>query len=411
MSQLPDNIVSKRDLANQLSRNSNSFNQVSSATAQMKRNLSSLERSQIQSMGGMGGSLTSSAGRITGDATRALKNINNTMAAGQKIGAALSGKLEVAGVMNKVAQGLVSSSVDSIVKNKLPIHRGFDVPVTPLTDVNVRIPYKARKSVTEKMKNKTHKLIGRFDDNYASYQFPYDLQDNAVSQIVLFFFNYSRPNGQTPATKGANGQVYLPIPDNFLENFNIRYSPQDVGFTIGTVADGLTTVGKSDTPISTAMGKLAKMDVSAFAGGVGLQSIESADAAIGGIAGQLAGAIPNPHPSLFMKGVDLRQVEWSWKLVPRNPSDTRSLNNILRILKQKMLPQKSSGWLDYPDMVLPQVLGGNLEDVKFKLSMVSSMTINYTPEGGSAYFYDGQPVAVQLTIQLQEAEMFTRDDV
>jgi len=50
-----------------------------------------------------------------------------------------------------------------------------------------------------------------------------------------------------------------------------------------------------------------------------------------------------------------------------------------------------------------------LTGADYKKSMLSSLSINYSGEGTSAFFVDGNPVSIELTLGLQEAELYLEE--
>jgi hypothetical protein len=142
-------------------------------------------------------------------------------------------------------------------------------------------------------------------------------------------------------------------------------------------------------------------------------SLSAAEENLGGLAGQIAGQIPNPHPTVFFKGMQLRTFQFNWRLIPRNKTEAETLQVILKFIKIFCLPEKGgTTTLKYPHLVQIIPSGEGADKIgNYKRSLVSSITINYTSEGTSAFFYDGHPAAIQLSLEFQEIENFTSEDV
>lgn len=110
---------------------------------------------------------------------------------------------------------------------------------------------------------------------------------------------------------------------------------------------------------------------------------------------------------------------FSWKLVPRDQVESNSIKNIITTIKKAMLPGvKNLGGViqnnllfDYPDIV-EIFLTPNEYTYNFKRCVVKSFNVNYAP-GNSPAFYRGSnaPVAVDIVIELQEIEYWTKADM
>ena len=59
------------------------------------------------------------------------------------------------------------------------------------------------------------------------------------------------------------------------------------------------------------------------------------------IVGAVAGQVVNPQQTLAFEGVNLREFTFQWDLFPSNKEDTEQITNIVKFLKQQMLPQTS----------------------------------------------------------------------
>jgi hypothetical protein len=131
---------------------------------------------------------------------------------------------------------------------------------------------------------------------------------------------------------------------------------------------------------------------------------------IAGLADRIVGGVPNPHSTVFFKGMNLRTFTWNWYLVPRSEADSDSLLKIMDELKKATLPKINGSILTYPNLVTPSIMGENKINMKFKRCMVGDLGIDYTPDA-QAFHRDGAPVSCNLSITFKEIELFTRDDI
>jgi hypothetical protein len=395
---------------------------VGPVAAQLKNELSSLEKTQIAGIRNLG-SISTRPGVLNGSVANSITNLNNHQKSAMELGANVAAKLERAGAFSKGAEKILTTAVSSTVTDKITLPQKFPKNPIDMGRLDNRLPSFKKQSPYEKIQKKKNKLVGEADFNYGGLSFPPDLKNNAASYIELWFWSYERESPTTEGTVSPDLKVWLPIPENFTINHEIKYQERDTGMlgdvmqsdagkaamsTAGTIGDKLSA-GLEKMQQSTgeeagrAIGEVAKR--AAFA------ALNSADEVLGGLAGRVTGEIPNPHPTVFFKGLELRQFTWTWKLVPRSVEEAAALKAIIILMKQRVLPEKAGSFLKYPSVLKPSVkpnadLYGN-----FMKSAVKTFSVNYTAEGTSAFFVDGNPVAINLILTFQEMENMTAGDV
>ena len=132
----------------------------------------------------------------------------------------------------------------------------------------------------------------------------------------------------------------------------------------------------------------------------------------------VTGQTINPRETLSFEGVNLRQHNFSWELYPNNEQDSESIRNIINMIKRNSLPEVQdlggaipSAFLKYPSTVDMYLIGINGDHfMKFKPSMVQSVSVDYGAAGGVSIMRGGKPAGVNLTIQLSELEIETAHD-
>ena len=140
-----------------------------------------------------------------------------------------------------------------------------------------------------------------------------------------------------------------------------------------------------------------------------------------------AGNIVNPHTALLFSSVKLKEFEFSWKLYPRTANESASIRSIINALKRFSHPgykehgsakAKKHGLggisnfkLTYPLEVDLFYVGPQTEMHKFKRCAISSLQVNYTPEGGPAFIANsGEPAFVELQLGFTETMIWTAED-
>ena len=145
------------------------------------------------------------------------------------------------------------------------------------------------------------------------------------------------------------------------------------------------------------------------------------------IFGGISGAILNPNVELMYGGGDLRNFSLNFRLVPRDKSENNTINEICNQFKRAMLPKLDpgdvmggtskgtfAGFIGVPDLCRVAFMhGGDEHDAlpRFKMCAITQVDVNYTPDGTYATYYDGQPVAVQLTISFQETKLVFSEEI
>lgn len=230
--------------------------------------------------------------------------------------------------------------------------------------------------------------------------------------LTINFAKYKRPNNFNSGNFETVLDVHLPIPRILTEQHTIDVAPTNMK-TIGAalpIAENL--LGEV-----TGQGNASRDDYIEDAIGFGYSAaVGYTGETIGGVIGQYAGAIPNPHISVFFNGVDLRPaIEFSWMFTPRSPSDSDVLKKMLKQIKSLVLPTISRGngnVMDYPHMVKIAVSNGLDTEMMplYKRGLITAININYTPNGPSFFKGTNSPTFVAFSFLFQEIEIITAND-
>ena len=395
-----------------------SLKSVGPIAAQLKQKLSSLEKTQINAVRNIGSSLSPTAGVITGDVSGTVSRVNNRQKSMMEIGTNLAAKLEVAGSISKTSEQVLVPAVVSTVEEKVPLSQLF--PRNPV-DLNLsknRTPDPFKESPTERIKKKKERLLGKEDLRYDGYDYPPDLTTQAAAYVELSFYRYDRPEPFGKGTVKLDTTVRLPIPENFNVFHSVRYEERDTGYLgqlaqsataaeMGSAIKNMATGG--DVDVNGMVARLSETlgsDAAGVAASAAYTTLMDSEPVLGGLAGQLSGTVPNPHPTVFFKGLDLREFQWTWKFVPRSTDEADRLDKVLRHIKQSILPPKAGTFIDYPNLVKPVIKPDGGLWGEFKKAGVKNFSINFTGEGTSAFFHNGKPVSIICAMTFQEVEAF-----
>jgi hypothetical protein len=141
------------------------------------------------------------------------------------------------------------------------------------------------------------------------------------------------------------------------------------------------------------------------------------------------GVILNPNVELLFGGIELRNFQLVYKLVPRNSKESEAIKKIITNFRAASLPRYADGqeinfgggainvaqnFIRVPNVCKVSFMrGGGLNpDVpQYKMCAMTQVDINYTPDGTYATLEDGTMVAYELTLSFQETKLVFSDEV
>ncbi len=170
------------------------------------------------------------------------------------------------------------------------------------------------------------------------------------------------------------------------------------------------------------------------------------------VSGSTRGIVINPNAELMYDSPEMREIGMTFKMVPRNPAESKTIKDICQAFRKASLPQfGSSGeaqklfgdtltrdatsgqglnsenqtnalenitsennWIRVPNLCKFSFMkgGGSHPYVtQFKPCAINKVEVNYTPDGTYATYHDGAPLSVELTLNFMETKVIFRDDV
>lgn len=265
-----------------------------------------------------------------------------------------------------------------------------------------------------------------------SYAFPSEVPP---IYTVLYVCKYQRSKNETNAKHPVVSTIRLPLPQSLVDSYGAHVSSSDLsiagvitrnlsdttklvndvknmateGLKVGKsaiesivgVATETTSFGSVATNMARALSETARMGASLLPG--------ISDTKIGRAAQVTTGYVPNPHTVSTFDGMALKSYSLQWKMSPRNQSEANTIQNIITILRNAMHPKEAIATfaLTYPNIVRVEYKGIKSANVRY--SFIKSLSINNYGFGSASFFRDGNPVAVELSIELQELETLVAD--
>jgi len=257
------------------------------------------------------------------------------------------------------------------------------------------------------------------------FQYP---ADAGIHQFCMNFVDYNFDNNKGDET--VNLSVALPMPNAGIQDAaGMEYNQTDLGLLgagASTGADALLSAfssertmaeGKSGTESSGDIdyGKIAK-DV--LTGGAAvIRATAGISNEIQGGLDQAVGNTLNPHVALLFNAMKLKTFTLNWKLAPASLGEQNTLRDMILHMQKAIHPafQGESGegtnfFLKYPNQVDCYYLGSGNYLHPFKRAAVTGFTVNYQPEGGNVFNAGGAPAFFELSMTIQEVEIWTSED-
>ena len=127
------------------------------------------------------------------------------------------------------------------------------------------------------------------------------------------------------------------------------------------------------------------------------------------VLGREKGAVINSNIELLFSGPELRTFTFTFKLSPRDKTEAQNILKIIRTLKQGMSAKKAADFLFVKSphtFFLGYYKGAELQPYmnKFKECALTSMSVQYAPDGPFATYTDGSMTSYGMSLTFQELE-------
>lgn len=261
--------------------------------------------------------------------------------------------------------------------------------------------------------------------DYGSLQYPVKLNTTHQDFIKFTMLEY-KPRGLGNETTGVidsserekdrvtRGTVILPIPGGISDTNTVDWQNNELDFLETALADlagdvieqggpGLTeNMDKASSTVQRNTGEVKQFAANRFV---------KAATGVNRLTRQY-GLVENNNLELLFKGPSLRSFSFTFRMSSREPGETEQIKKIIRFFKQGMTAKKSSGaiFLKSPNTFKIEYYTGIGEEKlhpylnKFKECALTSCSINYTPDGNYATFYDGSMTSYEMSLQFTELE-------
>ncbi len=130
------------------------------------------------------------------------------------------------------------------------------------------------------------------------------------------------------------------------------------------------------------------------------------------------GMVMNPNMELLFQGPQLRPFGFTYRLSPRDESESMVILKIIRMFKQSMAPQKTDSqlFLKAPntyklEFVSPRGAKTHRFLPQIKECALENFAVNYTPDGNYMTYDNSSMIAYELTFSFKEIEPIYNNDM
>jgi hypothetical protein len=240
------------------------------------------------------------------------------------------------------------------------------------------------------------------------------------------FEEYRRPSMFEGATSaGITDYIALPMPGNLKDTSQLVYKMEDGNFitdamasTVNGMIDGYKTGGVGS--LKDNLGSILTKSGDALLGGGArkvLTGIIGDSSTITGGIQQSLGIADNPFMTIAFQGAQFKTHNFGWRLYPRNAGEAEAIQNIVNTFKRvshpELLAASFGGFYKYPHIVHPKFNPTETADAmyRFKPCVITRVDLDWAPNAGRpGFFYDGKPIEVVLSLDLQEIELWRGGD-
>lgn len=302
--------------------------------------------------------------------------------------------------------------------------------------------------------------IGTPADSKLCYPFELRESSNNTAYVRMQFFDYIGPYTNQAAANTTAGtidgynasiapsrrkntanlpEIYLYMPEDISTEYGAQWGPKSIQNTTAGILKATGQAGAGDLG-----GLLSTLkDASAAAPNAVLieamkESINALQSTgqgegllLNDVLGVTRNVVLNPNTELLFTGFDLRSFFLSFKMVARDQAETTLIRDIITTIKRAMLPsmEKKEGgltapgddanadaasFINIPSLVDVKFMAGSNANpylTQYKPCAITSLSVNYTPDGSFAVYDNFAPVAVTMQVGFAETKLVYREEV
>jgi hypothetical protein len=241
---------------------------------------------------------------------------------------------------------------------------------------------------------------------------------------------FSKPNRMVikrKPTRKSVASISMYMPAQVATTYGAQYTDTQMGIFTGdalNVYDNITSTGASQKSAIDSIQKIGT-ELLPTALTLMLQTTLGALPGLGGLRearGLMTGEIISDRLELAFKGINKRQFQYTFKMIPKSAAEAAEIKDIITQFKKNMLPEFAGGDTTGRRFVVPNTFtiqymyNGQQNNFLHKIGecVLENMTVSYggdryrtyTPQG------DGAPVAeTTITLAFKEMDLVTREKI
>lgn len=273
-------------------------------------------------------------------------------------------------------------------------------------------------------------------------RYPLATLEQESDYLLVEIFEYKRSGqlkneqiqGIIDSGSGANkliDNIILPVPNNLVDangvdwgGSNMNEFQLDAINGLGSAMENLTLQGGAKEVMGTLQNLTSDLANSQETGNLITSSIAAnivnsfgGQVTLSDVLARRNGVVLNPNMELLFRGPNLRKFQFTFQMSPRSGAEAVGIKNIIRVMKQNMMPKKTGGdgngiFLKTPNIFqLSFRQGGSDHPFLFNMKpmCLTNMSVNYTATGTYATYDAGEGidpgVPVQLNMNLSFSEL------
>jgi len=239
-----------------------------------------------------------------------------------------------------------------------------------------------------------------------------DEQDRIIFE--RYTYNPKKLSNDTepwPYTGTLLSTIQLPIPSGISDTNSVEWGGANMNPIEMVATSKAFEIMNKDKDLMTAGNEALNAAKEAFRDSGDMWKYYFAQEAVGvqGLLSRASGSVLNSNLSLLFNGPSLRPFSFTFKLSPRDEKESIIVRRIIRQFKEGSAVNTSAQnfFLKAPDVfkIRYEQLNGKSKSLnQFKTCALTTVSVNYTPDGTYMTYSDGTMTSYELTLAFNELE-------
>ncbi len=212
-----------------------------------------------------------------------------------------------------------------------------------------------------------------------------------------------------PYTGTLLSTIQLPIPSGISDTSSVEWGGANMNPIEIVATKEAFNIMSPEKDLMTAGNEALNAAKKAFRESGDMWKYYFAQEAVGvqGLLSRASGSVLNSNLSLLFNGPSLRPFSFTFKLSPRDANESVIVRRIIRQFKEgsAVNTAESNVFLKAPDVFKIRYEGASAKSLnKFKTCALTSVSVNYTPDGTYMTYGDGTMTSYELSLTFNELD-------